>query len=179
MPASARADDRLGVVVDVVLPGVCERTKSKSLAVGIGLRARQRVDRIVDAAALEEVGAADLEAVVDPRRGQHALVPLVVAEHATHVVGQRLVAGAVVRGIVALAGSCRTTASSGRPARSARRRRAGRRTRPRPRSRGTRSSLDRRRRVLREVDRHLERQLDGRAVERERRAGATSVGTAR
>src|SRR5206468_667523 len=50
----------------------------------------------------DEPGAEQLDAVVDPRRGQDALVPADVVQHAAHVVGQRLVVAVVVRGIAAL-----------------------------------------------------------------------------
>ena len=76
--------------------------KSKSIGSAPARGPLIAYDRVVGLHVLaEEVRAVDLDAVVDPRRGQHAFVPLGDAQHAAHVVGQRLVARAVVRRIVA------------------------------------------------------------------------------
>jgi hypothetical protein len=162
----AAADGGLRVVVEVVaLAGARERVV-EVVAFGGALRAADRVDGVVELVRAEEVYAVELDAVVDPRRGEDALVPVGVVEHAAHVVGQRLVARAVVRGVV----TEREAAEGGREATDAHVEGiGGAEIEVGHAELGAVASdahLHVRAHAVGEIDGELERDLDGRAVER-------------
>ena len=97
--AAARGD---AVVVDHVAAARLRQAPGQVVAAGGRAEARRGVDGVVQLHAFAEpVRAADLDAVVGERAGEHTQVPVARAQHAPHVVGQRLVAGGVVGGIVA------------------------------------------------------------------------------